>query len=162
LKNLLTEFQYDSTDNPGTKAKTVSISKAKVTKAIDVPMGGTLTLTPTYNFGSSKGDITLGYGIDNTAFQLDVEKRKLTVSHSFLETNQITPSITADGAVSLAYSRSLESGGKITTTWTPNDSVKVQWSEGGWDTTVHAPMAGYYNVNSDAIKVTSKRSISMM
>lgn len=122
-------------------------------------MGGILTLTPKYDLDSAQGDIHLGYAVDGTSFQLDGQSKKLTVAHSFNDRDTIAPTVNLAGDVSLSYSRNLDRG-RVTTTYTPNDSVKLQWSDGVYETTIKAPLDGYYNVNQ-GIKVNMKRSISI-
>jgi hypothetical protein len=90
---------------------------------------------------------------------VDAQKKKLTVAHSFNNGNKIVPTVTAGGDFSLSYSRDLADG-TITTTWTPDDSIKIQWSDGGWDATIVAPLEGYYKTTS-GMKVTMKRSIDV-
>lgn len=142
-----------------TGTKSVTLSKVQVTKDIST-IGGTLTLTPKYDLGSSKGDIRLGYAMDGTSFQLDAQSKKLTVAHSFSDRDTIVPTVNLAGDVSLSYSRNLDKG-RITTTYTPNDSVKVQWSDGVYETTFKAPLDGYYKTNQ-GIKVNMKRTVGMM
>jgi hypothetical protein len=137
------------------------VSKVQVTKDIDT-LGGTLSINPKYDLGKSTGDIRVGYAIDNTSFQVDAEQRKLTVSHSFTDKDKVTPSVSANGDFSVSYSRDLENGkGRLTTTWTPKDSVKLQWSDGEWETTFRAPLEGYYKANQ-GIKINMKRTVGML
>jgi hypothetical protein len=131
--------------------------KVQVTKNIDA-LGGSLSLNPKYDLSRNVPDATVGYSYGPTSFKVDAQKRKLTVAHSFAN-NKITPTITADGDFSLTYSRDVAAG-KITTTWTPDDSIKVQWSDGGWDATIVAPLEGYYNTVG-GIKVNMKRTVDV-
>ena len=73
--------------------------------------------------------------------------------------NKISPTITAGGDFSLSYTRDVADG-KLTTTWTPDDSIKLQWSDGGWDATIVAPLEGYYNTVG-GIKVNMKRTVDV-
>ena len=129
-----------------------------MTKDIDT-LGGHITINPKYDLQSSKGDIILGYALDNTSFQIDAQSRKLTVSHSFADHHQVTPSIQANGDFSITYSRLFDSG-RISTTYAPNDSVRVQWTDGEWETTIKAPIDGFANINH-GIKVSMKRNVNL-
>jgi hypothetical protein len=144
------------TDHTGTKS--LSLSKVQVTKDISA-LGGTLSLTPKYDLGTSKGDVRVGYAMDGTSFQLDAQSKTLTVAHSFSDRDTIVPSVNYAGDVSLSYSRNLDKG-RVTTTYTPNDSVKLQWSDGVYETTIKAPLDGYYKT-SQGIKVNMKRTVGL-
>lgn len=139
------------------KTKTAEVSKVQLSKDIDT-LGGTLSVNPLYNLKSSTGDVRLGYSFDNTNFMVDAEQRKLTVSHSFGK-DTVTPSVSASGDFSLSYSRNMPSG-KLTTSWAPNDALSVIWTDGEWQTTIKAPIEGYYNANK-GIKVNMKRTVGV-
>lgn len=123
-------------------------------------MAGTFSINPKYDVQTSSPDVSLGFQLDNTSFRVDAEKRKLTVSHAFTNRDSVTPTATASGDFSLSYTRDLDTG-KLTTTWAPNDSIKVMWTDGQVMTTVKAPIEGYYNLNQ-GVKVSMKRSIDML
>jgi hypothetical protein len=141
------------------ESKAVSVSKVQVTKDIDT-LGGTLTVNPKYDLDRASGDVRLVYSIDNTSFQVDAEKKKLTVAHSFPNKDEISPSVSASGEFSISYTRDLERG-KLTTTWAPNDALKMQWTDGEWETTIKAPLEGYYKT-SQGFKVNMKRSVGLL
>lgn len=137
----------------------VSVDRVQVTKAVDT-LGGTLTVTPKYDVGAQEGDVRVGYSMDGTSVVVDAQSRQLTVAHSFSEKDTVTPSVNAAGDISLSYSRDLDVG-RITTTWTPNDSVKLQWSDGVYDTTIKAPLEGMYKTTS-GVRVNVKRSVGIL
>jgi len=141
------------------KSKTVNPSSAQLVKDVDT-FGGILTLNPKYDFGSSKANARVGYAYQNTYLQVDVDKRQLTVAQALSNRDKITPTVNADGDFSIAYTRLLDDG-KLTTTWTPNDSIKLEWSDGVWETTIRAPLEGYHKV-TQGIKVNMKRSVGMI
>jgi hypothetical protein len=141
-----------------TKAKRTEISKVQLSKDIFTPVG-ILSLNPLFDVPSKSGDIRFGFSLDNTSFQVHTGQQRLTVSHSFSESETITPSVSADGDFNLSYSRGL-SKGTLNTSYAPNDSIKVQWADGEWQTTFKAPLEGYYNTNG-GIKVNMKRSVGM-
>eukprot|EP00529_Nitzschia_sp_RCC80_P030903 CAMPEP_0113481298 /NCGR_PEP_ID=MMETSP0014_2-20120614/22337_1 /TAXON_ID=2857 /ORGANISM="Nitzschia sp." /LENGTH=290 /DNA_ID=CAMNT_0000374791 /DNA_START=96 /DNA_END=968 /DNA_ORIENTATION=- /assembly_acc=CAM_ASM_000159 len=138
----------------------VAVDRIQVTKSIDA-LGGSISLNPKYDVSSSTPDLTVGYSIGDMSFKVDADSRKLTVAHSFAGGNKVTPSVTASGDFSLSYSRPLLEGGRLTTTWKPDDAVKVQWTDGGWDASLTAPLDGYFQANS-GIKVSMKRSLPIM
>ena len=138
----------------------VAVDRIQVTKSIDA-LGGSISLNPKYDVSSSTPDLTVGYSIGDTSFIVDADSKKLTVAHSFAGGNKVTPSVTASGDFSLSYSRPLLEGGRLTTTWKPDDALKVQWTDGAWDASLTAPLDGYFQANS-GIKVSMKRSLPIM
>lgn len=139
-------------------AKSVSVSKVQVSRNVDV-LGGTLTVVPNYHVAKRQGDVRLGYAIGPTAVQVEAQSKRLTVSHAITDKDKIIPSVTAAGDVALSYSRDLE-GGRITTTWIPNDSVQLKWNDDVYETTIKAPLEGYYKANQ-GLKVNMKRTVDM-
>jgi hypothetical protein len=136
----------------------VELEYVQMTKDIDT-LGGTVTITPKYDLQSSTPDVMVGYAYEKTNFQIDAQSKKLTVAHSFANNQNISPSVNAAGDFSLSYSRDVDNG-RLTTTWTPNDSVKLKWSDGEWETTVRAPIEGYYKPNA-GVKVNMKRKVDV-
>ncbi|KAG7339572.1 hypothetical protein IV203_025090 [Nitzschia inconspicua] len=137
----------------------VSVDKVQLNKNLDA-LGGTLSLNPSYDVATRVPDAVVGYSYGPTSMKVDAQRKQLTVSHTFRTKNTISPTVSVGGDFSLSYSRTLADG-KLTTTWKPDDSIKVQWSDGsGWDATVVAPLEGYYNTNG-GIKVSMKRNIDV-
>ena len=136
----------------------VNVDKVQVTKSVNA-LGGSLKLNPSYSLAKGAPDAVVKYSKGDTEFQVDAQKKQLTVAHSF-KGNTVSPTVSAGGDLSLSYSREVADG-RVTTTWTPDDSVKVQWSDSnGWHATVTAPIQGYYKANS-GIKVSMKRNIEV-
>jgi len=141
------------------KAKTASFSNAQLVKDVDT-LGGILTLNPRYDFETSKANVRVGYTMLNTYVQIDAEKRQVTVAQALSNRDKITPTVNADGDFSVAYTRLLDEG-KLTTTWTPNDSIKLEWSDGVWEATIRAPLDGYSKI-TDGVKVNMKRTVGLI
>jgi hypothetical protein len=137
----------------------ISVDKVQLTKSVNT-LGGTLSLNPKYDVKRGAPDVSVGYSVGATSLKVDAEQKRLTVAHTFAGRNKITPTITAGGDFSLSYSRDLVLGGKLSTTWTPDDSVKVTWNDGGWDATVTAPLDGPYRTNG-GIKFNVKRNVEL-
>lgn len=135
----------------------VNVDKVQLTKSLDA-LGGTLNLNPSYDLNKRAPDAVVGYSYGPTSFKVDAQKKQLTVTHGF-NGNQISPTVSAGGDFSLSYSRELADG-KLTTTWAPDDSIKVQWTDGAWHATLVAPLEGYYNANG-GLKVSMKRNIDV-
>ena len=139
-------------------SKTAKVAKVEMSKDIDT-MAGKFSINPKYNVQTSSPDVTFGFSLDNTSFQVDAEKRRLTVAHSFTNQDTISPAVTASGDFSLSYTRDLDSG-KLTTTYASNDSIKVMWSDGEVVTTFKAPLEGFYTMNQ-GLKVNIRRSLKV-
>jgi hypothetical protein len=138
--------------------QSVNVDKVQLTKSFDI-LGGTLSWNPKYDLNTKVPDVTVGYATGTTSIKVDAEQRKLTIGHSFGDKNMITPTITAAGDFSLSYSRDVQ-GGKLTTTYTPDQSIKVTWNDGGWDATILAPLDGYYKT-TNGIKINMKRNVDV-
>lgn len=147
------------TSYPDINEQTVSVDKVQLTNSFDV-LGGTLSWNPKYDLNTKVPDVSVGYAVGTTSFKVDAEQKKLTIAHTFGDNNnKISPTITAAGDFSLSYSRGVH-GGKLTTTYTPDQSIKVTWNDGGWDATILAPLDGYYNTNS-GIKIYVQRNVDV-
>jgi len=116
-------------------------------------------INPKYNVDRSAADVRLGYAIDNTSVQVDAQAKKVTVAHSFSNNDRLAPTVSANGDFSVSYTRDLP-GGKLTTTYAPKDSLQFRWNDGAWDTTVKAPLDGFYKANK-GITVNMRRSVDV-
>lgn len=141
------------------KAGFVDLNKVQVVGNV-AALGGRLTVKPRYNLESNAADLEVGYLKDGNEIIIDPRSKKVTFSKSFENGKIITPTVDANGDFSLEYSFGLESGGRMTTTWTPDDSVSMIWHEGEWQTTVRAPIQGYFRPTS-GVKVMMKRKLDM-
>ena len=138
--------------------KDVALEKVVMKKDFSA-LGGTWAVSPKYKVGGD-ADVSVGYVVDNTAIKIDTAGKTLTVAHSFSQgTDTIAPTVNMAGDVSLSYTRQLDKG-QIKTTYTPDDSVSVQWSDGVYETTFKAPLSGYYKTNS-GIKINMKRTVEL-
>ena len=146
---------YSDASSPG-----LSVSNFQVSKNVDIGMGE-LSLNPEYDVKAKSGSIVVSYGKDDTSFAVDTKSKKLSLTRTFLESSSVTPTLSLDGDVSLAYTRSMDNGGKITTMWKPDDSISLKWSDGEWDTTFTARLEGYYKIHS-GLRVTTRRSVNML
>lgn len=141
----------------GTKA--VVLDKVAMSKDFSV-LGGTLAVAPKYKVGAGNGDLSVGYAMDNTAIKVDTAGKKLTLAQSFNDgTDILSPTVNMAGDVSLSYTRKLDKG-QLKTTYTPDDSVMVQWNDGVYETTFKASLDGYYKTNS-GIKINMKRTVEL-
>eukprot|EP00934_Nitzschia_sp_Nitz4_P005775 Nitzschia sp. Nitz4//scaffold304_size22322//13444//14659//NITZ4_008572-RA/size22322-snap-gene-0.2-mRNA-1//1//CDS//3329547073//5765//frame0 len=136
----------------------IAVSKVQANKNVDV-MGGTLRVNPKYDVAKAQPDVTLGYSMGNTNVQVEAQKQKLTVDHGLSDKDRIIPTVDTKGDVTLSYTRSLV-GGRISTTWIPNDSVQIRWNDDVYETTIKAPLDGYFKAMR-GLKVNMKRTVDM-
>ena len=132
----------------------VTVGALALQQSVDVP-GGRLTVAPTYHVATDQAHLALTYGTDGATIGLsgNLETQKLSVAKSVGSKNTITPTITSNGDVSVAYTRLIQSGA-LTTTVEPKKAVKVNWSDGKWALNVHAPLVGNM-VDTDQIKFSA-------
>jgi hypothetical protein len=148
----------------------ILVDKVQLSKSLDA-CGGTLFLNPSYNLANHRPDAVVAYSYGPTSVKVDAQKQQLTVTHCFGSsgsaadasgtTNIIAPTVSVGGDVSLTYSRQWADGSKrLTTTWTPDDAITVQWTDGGWHATLVAPLEGFYHTNG-GMKVSMKRNVDV-
>jgi len=135
--------------------------------SIDAPFGmpGKLVVNPRYDLQTRIPDATVGYSCKNTSLKMDVQQRRVTLSQTFGRgnRNRIVPTIsTTTGDISLSYCRDLSGNGRVTTTFKPDDSVAVQWSDGDWDATIRAPLDGWFDMgDGSGVKLSMKRNVGV-
>ena len=159
---------------PDLKSNTIGVDQILASTSVDAPyIGGKLKINPRYDLRSNVPDATVGYSFRDTSFKVDGQSKKLTMSHIFAKNNKIIPSLTMSkpgpGGLgkgilpqdfSLSYCRDLQTGGQVTTTWKPDDSISIRWNDGGWDATIRAPIEGYYKTNG-GIRVSMKQNVDV-
>ena len=166
----LISIVYDSSKLGGLRAdlrsNAVAFDTILASTSIVAPFGvpGKLVVNPWYDLRRGVSDATVGYTYGNTSLKLDVEPRRFTLSHAFGRWNRhrIVPTLsTKTGCYDLSYIRDLAGSGSVTTTWKPDDSIAVRWSEGDWYATIHAPIERYFRVDGSGIKLSIKRSVGV-
>lgn len=141
-------------------SNSIALDKVLASTTIDTPFGGSLKLNPRYDLRSNVPDATIGYSFRNTNFKVDAQQKRFTLAHVFGK-NRVVPTVTASGRdFSVSYSRDLEESGQVTTTWTPDDAIAVQWTDGDWGATIRAPLEGYF-YKGGGIKVSMKRNVGV-
>jgi len=64
----------------------------------------------------------------------------VTISQKLNDENMISPTISRDGSLSLAWDRKLGDHNSVRTTLNPNRSVEVEWKDEAWTANVNFPM----------------------
>lgn len=124
-------------------------------------LGGRISVNPSFNLQSSAADVVLGYDRDDTSVTIEASpsSQKLTVAQQITDNHKITPSITSNGDVAVAWKKSLEDGNSLTTTLKVNDSLNVKWEDGPWTATISSPMDG---IAIGEVKVRVHRKLSFL
>lgn len=153
---------------------------------IKPPLGipGLFALNPRFNLQSNVPDATVEYSCKDTMLKVDVQDQKFTLSKVFgrKKRNQIVPTLsTKTGELNVEYARGFSGGsslitnvkplekaiglkfsrGKLSTMFTPNDSIQLNWSDGGWDATIRAPLEGYLPKDGSGVKFSMKRNVDV-
>ena len=144
--------------------QSVAFDTVLASTSVNAPFGmpGKLTVNPRYDLQKKVPDATVGYSVDKTMLKMDVQKRQFTLSQIFgkKNRNQVVPTIsTKTGDVSVSYSRDLVGSGKVTTTYKPDDSIAVKWTDGDWDATLRAPLEGW--LPKGGVKFGLKRNVGV-
>lgn len=136
------------------------MNKIEVDKGFDA-LGGRVSITPRFNVASSDADVTLAYDSDDTTVTIDASQsqQKLTVSQVVAEGHRLTPSVTSNGDVSLAWKKDLDGGDSITTTVTPGDKVNMKWEDGPWTAEFDTPLNGF---KTEGLSVKINRKITFV
>eukprot|EP00543_Licmophora_paradoxa_P007931 CAMPEP_0202447966 /NCGR_PEP_ID=MMETSP1360-20130828/6744_1 /ASSEMBLY_ACC=CAM_ASM_000848 /TAXON_ID=515479 /ORGANISM="Licmophora paradoxa, Strain CCMP2313" /LENGTH=252 /DNA_ID=CAMNT_0049065301 /DNA_START=23 /DNA_END=781 /DNA_ORIENTATION=- len=141
----------------GKAGQTNGVAKIQIKRAFSL-FGGSLSLNPRFSVADKSPDVSVGYGIKSTFVGVDTSSEKLTIAQKIGEQNSVSPSVTKNGDFAIAYSRSMNVG-KLTTTYAPKNSVKVEWRDGPWIANMEAPLDGYLNVGK--VDVSFKRKVDL-
>lgn len=139
-----------------------SVSTVKAVQTLDAA-GGTVIAAPTYDVGSSKGDLSLAYARDKSqSVQLDVNTDKdvrISLMQRLGSNHVIRPSITNSGQFEFDYETRVELG-TITTTYKPNHHINIKFADGPWQANLNAPMEGYWGLEGGC-KVSVKTKVDV-
>jgi len=147
------------------RSSSIAVNAALGSTTINRPFGmpGTISLNPRYDIQGGVPDATIGYSYEKTSLNVDAQSQRLTLSHIFGKdnSNQIVPSLsTKSKDFCVSYSRNLPAG-RVTTTWKPDDSIALQFSDGGWDATIRAPLEGNFLKAGSGFKLSVKRNVGI-
>ena len=143
-----------------TEKPSLTIGNVKLTQKIKTDFGA-FTVIPKYNVPSSKADVRVSYGRDDTIVTIDAtaDKQKITVSQAIGD-DIVSPTFSTDGDVEFAYSRSVGPG-TLTTTYKPDAYLGFTYEDGPWTATLQAPVEGVYKVNTQGAKFSVRTSVDV-
>lgn len=135
----------------------VTVGDVTATKTFDAD-GAEVVVTPRYNFDSGERDVVLSYSKDDTSIEVTAseENQSVTLSRQIDDVNRIAPTVTSDGAFSVEWEKSLDSG-SLTTTVTPNEGLNFEWNDNSWTANIDIPMDG---TDITGTTVSVKRDVS--
>lgn len=136
----------------------VEVGNVKLTQKLK-GLGGSWTVAPRYNVKSSKSDLAVAYGIQDTVISIDaaLDRQKIRVSQTIGD-NQVSPSISTEGEVELEYRRNIGTGA-VTAAIKPNSHIGVKWEDGPWVADFQAPMDGM--TFTDGVKMNVRRRVDV-
>ncbi len=117
------------------------VSHLEFTKGFDND-GNRITINPRYNVNYDHMDVVMTYDADDTLITVTASKddQVVTISQQLNDDNMLSPTISRDGSLSLAWDRKLGDHNSIRTTLNPNRSVEVEWKDEAWTANVNFPM----------------------
>eukprot|EP00804_Cyclotella_cryptica_P019716 CCRYP_016465-RA/>CCRYP_016465-RA protein AED:0.08 eAED:0.08 QI:87/1/1/1/1/1/3/207/283 len=104
--------------------------------------GNRITVNPRYYVNQRRGEVVLTYDADDTVVQVTASEddQVVTISQKLNDENMISPTLSRDGSLSLAWDRKLGDDSSVRTTLNPNRSVEVEWRDAAWTANVNFPM----------------------
>ena len=120
----------------------ISVGTIEATKTIDND-DSTITVSPKYDVGSGDSSVTLGWSSGDTEVEVlaSADAQSVTISQQLDDENKVSPTVTSDGDVSVAWEKALGDDGSLTTTLT-SKSVDLEWEDGAWTANINVPVDG--------------------
>lgn len=117
------------------------VSHIEITKGFDND-GNRITVNPRYNVNYDHMDVVMTYDADDTLIKVTASQddQVVTISQQLNDDNMLSPTISSDGSLSLAWERKLGDHNSVRTTLNPNRSVEVEWKDEAWTANVNFPM----------------------
>ena len=138
----------------------MSVDGIQATKGLDVP-GGRLAVTPKLDLANDDKNVELCYDRDagktNVRLTASASDQTVTVSQEVGDNNRVSPSISSNGDMSLAYERRLSDDSSLTATLKHNDNLNVEWKDADWTANVQMPVEG---TSLGTASVNIKRDVS--
>jgi len=127
----------------GTAGKEFSVSKIEAVKGFGSG-DGKITVNPRYNVEADEKDVVIGYDNEGTNVEItaSMDAQTVTISQQIDDDNILSPTITSNGDISLAWERSLGDDNSLTTTLKPNESIDVEWKDASWTANINMPVDG--------------------
>lgn len=120
----------------------ISVGAVEATKIIDNG-DSTITVSPKYDVGSGDSSVSLGWSSGDTEVEIvaSADGQSVTISQQLDDENKVSPTVTSDGDVSLAWEKALGDDGSLTATVT-SKAVDLEWEDGAWTANINVPVDG--------------------
>jgi hypothetical protein len=131
----------------------VSVNSIEAYKKMD-----DLTISPKYDLGSEEASVTVNWSSGDTEVELvaSADAQSVTVGQQVDDDNKVTPSITSDGDISVAWERSVGDDSTLTAT-VGGGSVDLEWEDGAWTANINVDIDG---TSIDGTTVGIKRDVT--
>jgi len=136
-----------------------AIRDVEASKALEAG-DGTLTIKPRYSLEDEAGEVTLAYDNgDKTTIELtaNANSQRVTIAQQVDSENKISPSLSSDGKLSVAWEKSLGDGNSLTATLSPDDAIDLEWEDGAWTASINLPVDG---TSISGANVSVKRDVN--
>mmetsp|Transcript_15709 Transcript_15709/g.23225 ORF Transcript_15709/g.23225 Transcript_15709/m.23225 type:complete len:264 (-) Transcript_15709:399-1190(-) len=123
--------------------ETFAVKSVEATKGMEAG-DGSLSIKPSYSLEDESGEIAIAYDNgDKTSIELtaSADSQSVTISQQLDDENKVSPTVTSDGDVSLAWEKALGDDGSLTATVT-SKAVDLEWEDGAWTANINLPIDG--------------------
>lgn len=119
-----------------------------------------LKLMPSYNFQSQKPNLRAILALGDSRVSVNAQQRQLALSYPLGSRQTIHPSFSLIGnKFALTHEQRLDYGGKLLSTYRPNDGIEVAWASGAWQASMGVPMDGFYQVRPDQVYFSMRHQL---
>lgn len=100
--------------------------------------GANIFVSPTYDVQAAEATVIVSYEKDGTGVEVEASKdaQTVTLSRRLDDENTISPKINSVGDFSVAWEHQYDEDGTVTTTFEPQKSISIDWTEKGWKANV--------------------------
>jgi len=119
-----------------------SVSSVEATKEFDSG-DARVSVNPRYDVASASADVVIGYDSGDTSVEVtaSADEQNVKVSQQVGDNDRITPSLALQSKdISVEWERSLDDGNSVTTTFTPNQAVDIEWNDAAWTANINLPI----------------------
>jgi len=102
-----------------------------------------VTISPEYDVASGDASVTVGWASGDTEVELvaSADAQSVTVSQQLDDENKVSPTVTSDGDISVAWERSVGDDSTLTATF-GSGNVDLEWEDGAWTANIGVALDG--------------------
>ena len=115
-----------------------SVSSIGASKKLD-----DITVSPKYDVASGDGSVTVNWASGDTEVELvaSAAAQSVKVSQQVDDDNKVTPTISSDGDISVAWERRVGDDSTLTATF-GGGNVDLEWEDGAWTANINLAVDG--------------------